>query len=194
MADDNPWASPPEPDPNRAPQEGPQQGPPPAYGYPPQVPQQGAPPPGYPGGPPSYGYPPQYPQQYPQQGPPPPGYPGGPAPYGYPGYGGYAYPAGPRTSGRATAVLVLGIVSLVSWCFYGVGIIPAIISLSLAPGAKREIRSSGGMVEGEGQVKAGVICSWIAIGLAILAVIAVVILIIYAANQPTYRYRNGPVY
>ena len=203
MTDQNPWASPPEPTP---PAEGPAPGP-----VPPQPPQQGPPAqpgppqpqPGYPPlGPPQPGYPQQpYPQGYPQQPYPqqpyPQGYPQGyqaPPPYGYQGYTGYAYPMGPRTSGRATAVLILGIASLVSWCFYGVGIVPAIVALALAPGAKREIRSSGGMVNGEGQVKAGVICAWIAIALAIVAIIALVILVIWAANHPTYNYRNGPIY
>jgi hypothetical protein len=80
-----------------------------------------------------------------------------------------------RTSGRATAVMVLGIVGIVMFCAYGIGLVCAIIALVLAPGARREIEQSGGMIGGSGMVKAGVICAWVAIGLtvAIIAIIAI---------------------
>ncbi|MBA3743260.1 MAG: hypothetical protein H0X00_10100 [Sporichthya sp.] len=55
-------------------------------------------------------------------------------------------------------------------CF--LGFIPAIVSLCLAPGAKREIAESRGALTGEGQVKAGVICSWVTIALTLLAIVA----------------------
>jgi hypothetical protein len=62
--------------------------------------------------------------------------------------------------------LVLGIVGLVMSCGI-VGIVPAIVALALAPGAKREIAASGGAVTGGGFVTAGVICSWIAVALVV---------------------------
>jgi hypothetical protein len=96
--------------------------------------------------------------------PPPPGYP--PAPGGYPP----GYPAQPRNSGKAIAILVLGIAGLVFSCLCGFGVIAAIVALILAPGANREIRASGGALSGEGMVKAGVICSWIAVGVAVIVV------------------------
>lgn len=71
----------------------------------------------------------------------------------------------PRTSGQATAVMVLGIVGLSVFCIYGLGVIPAIVALALAPGARRQIRDSGGTLTGEGFIRAGVICAWVAIGL-----------------------------
>jgi len=77
--------------------------------------------------------------------------------------------------------MVLGIVGLVMVCGWGVGVIPAIVALALAPGAKREIRSSGGTVTGEGFVKAGVICSSVTLGLAILGIIAFVGLLLIGA-------------
>lgn len=81
--------------------------------------------------------------------------------------------------------MVLGIVALLMICGYGIGVIPAIVALALAPGAKREIAGSGGMVTGEGFVKAGVICSWIAVGLTIAGVILVVLLLVLGAATST---------
>ncbi len=99
------------------------------------------------------GYPPTYP-------------PAAPAP-------GYQPPltSGPRTSGKATTVLILGISSLVLLCavfvFLPISVIPAIIALALASGAKREINQSGGALTGLGAIKGGVICSWVAIGISV---------------------------
>jgi hypothetical protein len=107
--------------------------------------------PGYASGPPDQGYAP----------------PGGPYGYGY----GYGYPAGPTTSGRAVAVLVLGIVSIPT-AFIFIGFVPAIIALSLAPGARREINESGGRVSGQGMVTAGTITSIIAIVIVVLLIVA----------------------
>jgi hypothetical protein len=129
--------------------------PPPPAAYPP-------PPPDY-SAPPAAGYPPPPPAGYP---PPPPGQ---PQPYGYPAtYAGYGY-AAPKTAGRATAVLILGILSLPGLFFCLPGLVLAIISLCLAPSAKREVRDSQGQLSGLGQIKAGVICSWISIALGLLA-------------------------
>jgi hypothetical protein len=154
-----PVSGPPEPDPYAVPP--PAAYPPPGYGAQPPPPGYGAqpPPPGYGQAPPGYGYPPAAPG-YP---PPPPGYPA------HAGYG-YGYPA-QRSSGRATAVLVLGICSLVFFCAWGLGVIAAIVALCLAPGARREIRESNGAITGDGQVKAGIICSAIALGLFALALV-----------------------
>jgi hypothetical protein len=116
------------------------------------VPTGPVPPAGQPGwGPPAYGQQPPYGQ--PGWGP-PPGYP----PAGYP----------PQTSSKATTVLVLGIVSLVTLWLCGLGFITAIIALVLAPGAAREIAASGGALTGEGQVRAGRIMSWVTVGLTLL--------------------------
>ena len=87
------------------------------------------------------------------------------------------------SSGKAIAVMVLGIVSLVLWCGYGVGVIPAIVALALAPSANREIANSGGRVVGAGFVKAGVACSWVTVGFTAVALVAVVIVIIVSAAQ-----------
>jgi len=91
-----------------------------------------------------------------------PGQPGQPGPpysqgqpgfQGQPGYGPpmppYGYPA-PTQSGKATASLVLGIVSL-AMCGFFAGI-PAMI---LGSQAKKEIRAAQGRIGGEGLATAG---------------------------------------
>jgi hypothetical protein len=125
---------------------------------------------------PGFGTPPGY-------GAPPAGQ-GGVPPFGAaPGYGatpGY-YGAPPQTAGKAVAVMVLGIVSLVMVCAYGIGLITAIVALALAPGAKREINASGGRLTGLGMVKAGVICSWISVGLGIAGLLFFIVAIVLGA-------------
>jgi hypothetical protein len=80
--------------------------------------------------------------------------------------------------------LVLGIVSLVLMCAYGVGLVAAIVALAMSPSAKREIAASQGRLTGEGFIKAGVICAWVAVGLIVAGiVIAIVIIIIAAATS-----------
>ena len=57
--------------------------------------------------------------------------------------------------------MVLGIVSLVLMFTCGLGFIAAIVALVMAGGAEREVAQSGGALQGEGQIKAGRIMSWI---------------------------------
>lgn len=126
------------------------------------------------------GYPPAYP-------------PAAPAPGYQPSPGG-----APRTSGRATTVLVLGISSLVLLCavlvFLPVSVVPAIIALALAPGAKREINASGGALTGLGAVKAGVICSWVAVGLSIAwFALLIGLFALGTATETTFESTSGAV-
>ena len=141
--------------------------------------------------PPAWGQPAgwQQPQQPSQQ---PPAWPGqqqwGPpapaGPYGQPGYGPYGPygPVVPQTAGRATTVLVLGIVSLVMMFTCGLGFVTAIIALVMAPGAKREIAESGGRLTGESQVRTGSILSWVTLGLTALAVIVFAVVLGFAIS------------
>lgn len=139
----------------------------PGGGYPPPPPAPDDQPAAFPPPPPgSWG---AYPPPPTGSGVHPPAFP--PVQYPGPQFAQPPYPAALRTSGRATAVMVLGIVSLVMVCAYGIGFILAVVALALAPGARREIRASAGMVAGEGQLKAGVICSWITVGLTVAGVI-----------------------
>ena len=194
MSDPDPYAPPPKPGAIPTPEApagapGPP-GPPPTGGSPdarpaPTPPSPYSPTAGAPSGArtPPYAAPPYLtPPGSPGYGSVPPGY-GAPA-GGY-GYGYTAYPATPTSSGRAVAVMVLGIVSLVGLCLYGVTVVCAIVALALAPGAKREIRASNGWRTGEGMVRAGVICSWICIALAVVGIIAVVAFAVALSNGPS---------
>ncbi len=127
---------------------------------------------------PGYGSPqPDYGQQY--------GYAASPydSPYGTPGYG---YPA-VQNSGRATAVMILGIASLVLMLGCGLGFIPGIVSLVMSSGAKRDIEGSGGRLGGLGMVTAGRVMSWITIAITVLFVIGFIILVVVApGDNSTY--------
>jgi len=70
--------------------------------------------------------------------------------------------------------MVLGVVGLVSMCLCFVGLIPSIVALALAPGAKREIRQSAGHLTGGSFVRAGIICSWVAIALGLVGVVVLI--------------------
>ena len=70
-----------------------------------------------------------------------------------------------QTSGKATAALVLGIVSIVL-CPLICGVIGVI-----GGQAKNEIDSSGGRLGGRGMAQAGVILSWIGIAWGVLVAI-----------------------
>lgn len=87
----------------------------------------------------------------------------------------------PQNGGLAIAVLVLGVVGLCLICAYGIGVIPAIVSLALAPGARRQIAESEGSLTGSSFIKAGVICSWVAVGLAVVGFAAILIVVAVAA-------------
>jgi len=91
--------------------------------------------------------------------------------------------------------MVLGIVGLLMICGYGIGVIPAIIALAMAPGAKREIAASGGTVTGEGFVKAGVICSWITVGLTVAGIVLLIaVLTLGAATSSTFEDTSTDVF
>ena len=81
------------------------------------------------------------------------------------GYPGYAPTPTPRTSGKAIAALVLGLV----WV-YGITSILAIIFAVLA---RREIRDSNGWVTGGGMATAGLV-------LGIIGVVGIVVLLVLA--------------
>lgn len=89
-------------------------------------------------------------------------------PQGQPQWGGGGQ--GPQqTSGKATAALVLGIVSILV-CPLICGIIGVIIGGQ----AKNEIDSSGGRLGGRGMAQAGVILSWIGIAWGVLVLLVVI--------------------
>ena len=143
--------------------------PPPGYGS------QPPPPPGY--GQPGYGQPGYSQPGYSQPGYSQPGY-----GYGYgapPGYGQpprYGYQPPPqRTPGKATAALVLGIVSLaVGVMTCGFGLVAGPVALVMGRKAVKEIDASAGTLGGRGQATAGWICG-------LIATIFLVLLIVFVA-------------
>jgi hypothetical protein len=78
-----------------------------------------------------------------------------------------AAPAAPaQGSGRATAALVLGILSIPASLFPILGIALGVIGLVLAMTARSDVRRTGAPVTGK--VKAAMICASIGIGLSVL--------------------------
>lgn len=118
-----------------------------------------------------YVTPPQQGYTPPQQGytPPQQGY--APPQQGYTPPGNYS---APPSKGKATASLVLGIVSLVvAWFGWGaiVAIVLAIIGIILGVGARKELTPE----QGRGLATAGMICSIIALALSAIVFISCVI-------------------
>ena len=85
-------------------------------------------------------------------------------------------PAAPPTAGKATATLVLGIIS-----FVVCPILPAIAALIVGAQADRQIRESGGRLGGEGMVKAGRILAIVHLALSV-----VMIPLLLAIAVPTF--------
>jgi hypothetical protein len=79
------------------------------------------------------------------------------------------------------AALVCGIAS-----FVVCPLLPAVAAVILAPGAKQKIRESGGRLEGESMATTGQVLGWINIGLAALAVLALVILAAVGTSTTGY--------
>ncbi len=75
------------------------------------------------------------------------------------------------TPGKATAALVLGIVSIVL-C----PLICGILAVVFGGQAKREIDASGGRLGGRGMAQAGVICGWVGIAEGILFGLLILVL------------------
>ncbi|MFJ3664769.1 DUF4190 domain-containing protein [Streptomyces sp. NPDC090119] len=147
---------------------------------------------GAPAPPAGYGYP-SYPSQqghspYPgQQGPSP--YPGpqGPSPYPQPpAYGWPGAPMGPVPQNSAgTAALVLGILSIVLFCFYGVlSIIMGIVAVVL--GFQGRKRADRGEATNRSQAQAGIVCGVIGIvvGLIALAFVILMYFLAVGADRP----------
>ncbi|MEU9170028.1 DUF4190 domain-containing protein [Streptomyces sp. NPDC048420] len=140
----------------------------------------GFPPPATPSPAPGYGYP--APQQGTSVPPPPmaPEGPGAPAGYGYPGYpqgyGGWPAPPMAPQNGMGTAAMVLGIISCVMFCLYGVlSLVLGIIAIVL--GVKGRKKAERGEATNHGQAQAGFIMGIIGtiLGLAVIVFMAFVI-------------------
>jgi len=129
----------------------------------------------YPGAVSPAGYPPP-PEGY---TPPTAAYPG----YAYPGYGypGYGYPVTQPTNGMAIASMVVSIVGAMGLCGYGLGGYVGIVGAILGHVARRQIRERG--ESGDGMALAGMIVGWISAGIAVLATVGIIALIVVSANS-----------
>jgi hypothetical protein len=87
-------------------------------------------------------------------------------------------PVAQTTSGKATAALVLSILS-----FAVCPVVPAIVALVLSSSAMTEIRQSGGAVGGEGLVKAARIISWIHLALVAVGILLIAIVVAVAPDS-----------
>ena len=115
-------------------------------------------------------YPPQDPNQYPQQ---PPGQYPQQAPPQYQGQYPPQYPQQYATrvpnNGMGVASLVLGILGLVFWLFFGW--ILSIIAVILGHVAKSQIDKSNGTQQGRGMAIAGLVMGWIGVAFLILLIV-----------------------
>ena len=114
-------------------------------------------------------YPPQDPNQYPQQ--PPAHYPQQ-APPQYPPQYPQQYATTVPNNGMGVASLVLGILGLVLWFFFGW--ILSIIAVILGHVAKSQIDKSNGTQQGRGMAIAGLVMGWIGVGALILFIVLII--------------------
>lgn len=91
-----------------------------------------------------------------------------------------------RTSGKATAALILAIASMVV-C----PIIPAVIALVLASQARKEIAASGGSVGGSGLATAATIISIVHFALVGLVALLIIAISLLGTNATVHLSRVG---
>lgn len=118
-----------------------------------------------------------------------PGPPVGPPTYPPPTYGatGYPPPGYPvrQTHPQATTALVLGVLSIVA-C----GIFTAIPAIVVGNRVVREVRASGGALDGEGSGRTGVVCGWVSVGFTAIGVLALVAILALGSTvdtEPTFE-------
>jgi hypothetical protein len=83
--------------------------------------------------------------------------------------------------------MVLGIAGLLGVCFYGLGLIAGIVGLVLGYVAKREIRGSGGRLEGSGMATAGIVLGWVCVGVTILLIVIVIVAVISSGQSTSIQ-------
>ncbi|MGW1895475.1 DUF4190 domain-containing protein [Streptomyces sp. NPDC002004] len=121
--------------------------------------------------------------------PPPPIAPTGPGAsgYGYPGYPGYGWSGMPMApqNGLGVAAMVLGIISVCLFCFYGV--VSVILGiLALVFGIKGRKRVERGEADNPGQAQAGFILGIIGTVLGVLVIVLLAIGITAAIKGHSY--------
>ncbi|WP_412541502.1 hypothetical protein [Longispora sp. K20-0274] len=81
----------------------------------------------------------------------------------------------PTASSKARAVLVLGVVALVTGSMVG-GLVPAWVALILARQATAEIDAAGGFLTGRRSVRIGTALAWAGVALAATALVLAVVI------------------
>ncbi|MDR1611055.1 MAG: hypothetical protein LBS08_06065 [Candidatus Symbiothrix sp.] len=90
---------------------------------------------------------------------------------------------------NATAVLVLGILSIPACCCYGIGIVPAIIALFLAKAATKQYLAEPGIyVESSYKnLTTGNICAWIGLIISIIYIVILIIYFVFFFTNPQFQ-------
>jgi uncharacterized protein DUF4190 len=102
--------------------------------------------------------------------------------YGGPGYLPPAYTPAPPNEGLAVASMVVGIVSMVLACGYGIGLLGSPVAMVLGRVSMKRIDRSQGQLGGRGMAQAGFILGIIGTVLLVLAIAAVVVLVVVGLN------------
>ncbi|MDN4173072.1 DUF4190 domain-containing protein [Nocardioides sp. SOB77] len=106
--------------------------------------------------------------------PPPPSGPfGGQPPYGGDQPYGAGQPGQPaKTSGKATAAMITGLVGALTLCC-GFFVVSSIAAVVLGFLARRDIAASGGTLKGDGQALTGIIAGGLGIALFVVSILLV---------------------
>jgi hypothetical protein len=94
-------------------------------------------------------------------------------------------------STKATAVLVLGIVAVVTGPLVG-GVVPAVVALVLARQARADLLDSDGFLSGGDRVRRGEILAMVGVGLAVITlVVAATAAMISIANGGSHDFPDN---
>ena len=96
---------------------------------------------------------------------------------------------------NATAVLVLGILSIPACCCYGIGLVPAIIALFLARAASKQYLAEPDryLQSSYSNLTTGNICAWIGLIISIIAAIFYIWWIKMVMTDPQFMERMQEV-
>ena len=92
---------------------------------------------------------------------------------------------------NATAVLVLGILSIPACCCYGIGLVPAIIALFLARAASKQYLAEPGryLESSYKNLSTGNICAWIGLVISVIYAILCIGYLYYFMTNPAFQER-----
>jgi hypothetical protein len=90
---------------------------------------------------------------------------------------------------NATAVLVLGILSIPACCCYGIGLVPAIIALFLAKSASKQYLAEPGkyLESSYKNLTTGNICAWIGLIISVICAILWIAYIYYFMTNTEFQ-------